>query len=157
MDVRVISRYFLANPKSHFLGKGWMHPFVHLSIVFWLYMVLQCRSRMSSNSQVFYTSGGISLSPAAFLVLIFLSNESSSSYVNCPSLMSNGLLIIFVIGSRVTFGWFPNEFSKCCFHNCIRSSFCRCFYVGINKILIFVIRSMSFWLLLLCIELVSWC
>ena len=75
---------------------------------------------MSSNSLVFQSSGGIS-SPATFLFLIFLSSESSSC-VNCPSLMSNCLLIILVIGSCVTFGWFPSKFSKCCFHSCIRSS-----------------------------------
>ena len=36
--------------------------------------------------------------------------------------MSNWLLIIFVIGSCVTFEGFPSKFSKCCFHRCIRSS-----------------------------------
>ena len=75
---------------------------------------------MSSNCMVFHTSGGISSNPAAFLFLIFLSTESSSSCVNGPSLMSN-LLIIFVIGSCVTFGRFPSKFSKCCFHWYIRS------------------------------------
>ena len=77
---------------------------------------------MSSNSLVFHTSGVISSSPAAFLFLIFLSTESSSSCINCPSLMSNCLLIILVIGSCVTFGGFPSKFSKCCFHSCIHSS-----------------------------------
>ena len=99
-----------------------MHPFVHLSIVFWLYTALQCRRSMSSNSLVFHTSGGILSSPAAFLFLIFLSTESSSSCINYPSLMSNPLLIILVIGSCVTFGGFPSKLSKCCFHRCIRSS-----------------------------------
>ena len=99
-----------------------MHPFVHLSIVFWLYMALQCQSSMSLNSLVSHTSGGISSSPAAYLFLIFLSTESSSSCVNCPRLMSNCLLLILVIGSCVTFGRFPSKFSKCCFHSCIRSS-----------------------------------
>ena len=42
---------------------------------------------MSSNCLVFHTSGGISSSPAAFLFLIFLRTESSSSCVNGPSLM----------------------------------------------------------------------
>ena len=42
---------------------------------------------MSSNCLVFYTSGGILSSPAAFLFLIFLRTESSS-WVNSPSLMS---------------------------------------------------------------------
>ena len=53
---------------------------------------------MSSNFLVFHTSGGISSSPAAFLFVIFLRTESSSSCVNGPSLMSNCLLIILVIG-----------------------------------------------------------
>ena len=70
---------------------------------------------MSSNCLVFHTSGGISSSPAAFLFLIFLRTESSSSCVNGPSLMSNCLLIILVIGSCVIFGGFPSKFSKCCF------------------------------------------
>ena len=72
---------------------------------------------MPSNSLVFHTSSSV-----AFLFLIFLSTESSSSCVNCPSLMSNCLLIILVIGSCVTFREFPSKFSKCCFHSCIRSS-----------------------------------
>ena len=111
----------MANPRSPFLGKGSMHPFVHLSIGFWLYTALQCRSSMSSNCLVFHTSGGISSSPAAFLFLIFLRTESSSSCVNGPSLMSNCLLIILVIGSCVIFGGFPSRFSKCCFHSFILS------------------------------------
>ena len=76
---------------------------------------------MSSNCLVFHTSGGISSSPAAFLFLIFLRTESSSSCVNGPSLMSNCLLIILVIGSCVIFGGFPSRFSKCCFHSFILS------------------------------------
>ena len=99
-----------------------MHPFVHLSIVFWLYMALQCQYSMSLNYRVFHTSGDISSSPAAFLFLIFLSIESSSSCVNCPSLMSNCLLIIIVIGSCVTFRGLLSKFLKCCFYSCIHSS-----------------------------------
>ena len=76
---------------------------------------------MSSKSLVFHTSGGILFSLAAFLFLSFLSTELSSSCVNSPSLMFNCLPIILVIGSCVTFGEFPSKFSKCCFHNCIRS------------------------------------
>ena len=76
---------------------------------------------MSSNCLVFHTSGGISSSPAAFLFLIFLRTESSSSCVNGPSLMSNCLLIILVIGSCVIFGGFPSKFSKCCFYSFILS------------------------------------
>ena len=98
-----------------------MHPFIHLSIGFWLYTVLQCRSCMSWNCLVLHPSGGISSSPAAFLCKIFLNTESSSSWINAPSLMSNCLLIILVIGSWVTSGGFTSKFSKCCFHRCIRS------------------------------------
>ena len=53
--------------------------------------------------------------------VFFLRTESSSSCVNGPSLMSNCLLIILVIGSCVTFGWFPSRFSKYCFHSFILS------------------------------------
>ena len=111
----------MANPRSPFLGKGRMHPFIHLSIGFWLYSALQCWSSMLSNCLVFHTSGGISSSPKAFLFLIFLRTESSSSCVNGPSLMSNCLLIILVIVSCVIFGGFPSRFSKCCFHSFILS------------------------------------
>ena len=76
---------------------------------------------MSSNCLVFHTAGGISSSPAASLFLIFLSTKSSSSCVNDPSLVSNCLLLILVTVSCVNFGWFPNKFSKCCFHRYIRS------------------------------------
>ena len=72
---------------------------------------------MSSNCLVFHTSGGMSSSPAAFLFLIFLRTESSSSLVNGPSLMSYSLLMFLVIGSFVTFGGFPSRFSKSCFHS----------------------------------------
>ena len=108
-----------------------MHPFVHLSVVFWLYMVLQYQSSMSSNFLVFYTSGGISSSPAAFIFLIFLCTKSSSSSINCPSLISSWLLIIFVIGSSITFGGFQSKFSKCCFHRCIRSSWLVVFFLAL--------------------------
>ena len=76
---------------------------------------------MSSNCLVFHTSGGISSSPGAFLFLIFLRTESSSSWVYGPNLMSNCLLIFLVIGSCVTFGGFSSNFSKCCFHSFILS------------------------------------
>ena len=94
-----------------------MHHFIHLSIGFWLYTALQCRSSMSSNCLVCHTSGGIPSSPAAFLFLIFLRTELSSSCMkgfNC-------LLIILAIGSCVIFGGFPSRFSKCCFHSFILS------------------------------------
>ena len=76
---------------------------------------------MSSNCSVFHIFEGISSNLVALLFKIFLYSESSSSCINCPSLMSNCLLVILVIGSCVTFGGFPSNFTKC-FHNCIRSS-----------------------------------
>ena len=96
-----------------------MHPFVHPFIVFWLYTALKCRRSMSSNSLVFHTSRGISSSPVAFLFLIFLSTQSSSSCVHRPSLMPNSLPIIFMISSCVTFVGFLSKFSKCYFFRCI--------------------------------------
>ena len=52
--------------------------------------------------------------------------------------MSNWLLIIFVIGSCVTFGGFPRNFLKSCFHGCIRSSWLVAFslaFVGLFLLL----------------------
>ena len=98
-----------------------MHSFIHLPIMFWLYMALKYWSSMLSNCLVFYILGVFHWALLLFL-LIFLSTESNSSCVNCPSLMSNCLLIILVIGSCVIFGGFPSKFLKCCFHSCIHSS-----------------------------------
>ena len=96
-----------------------MQPFVHLSIVFWLYTALQYRSSSSSNFLVYHTSSDISLRPVAFLFLILFST-TLSSWVNSPNFMSCWLLIIFVIGLFVTLD-FPNIYLKCSFHRCIRS------------------------------------
>ena len=112
-----------------------MQSFIHLSIRFRLYTVLQCQSSMSSNFLVFHTSGGISSSPAAFLFLIFLSTEPSSTWVNDPSLLSNFLLIILVIILWVTFGGFPSKFLKYCFHMCVRS----CWLVAFSLALLFLL------------------
>ena len=86
---------------------------------------------MSSNCLVFNTSGGISSSLVAFLFLIFLSTELSSSRVNGPSLMSNCLLMILVIGSCVTFGGFSSRLSKCYFHSFIRSGWLLAFSLAL--------------------------
>ena len=94
---------------------------------------------MSSNSLVFHTSGGISSSPAAFLFLNFLSTESSSSCVNCPSLMSHCLLIILVIDPCVTFGGFLSNFSKCCFYSSFRSSWLVAFSLALA--VLFLLRT----------------
>ena len=71
-----------------------MKPFAHFSIVSRLYTVLYHRRIESANFLVFYASGGISSRTVAFLFLTF-STLSSLSSVNCPSLMSSGLLIFF--------------------------------------------------------------
>ena len=113
-----------------------MHPFVHLSIVFWLYIVSE------QYVLVFHTSGGISSIPAAFLFLIFLNTELSSSYINCSSLMSSWLLIIFVIGSCLTFGGFPSKPLKCCFHRCICSSWLAAFSLAL-AVLFFLLTSIT--------------
>ena len=55
------------------------------------------------------------------LFKIFLRTESSSSWVNGFSLMSNCFLIILMLGSCVTFGGFSSRFSKCSFHSFILS------------------------------------
>ena len=112
------------------LGKERVQPFVHLSIMFWLYTALQYRSSMSSNFLVFHTSGDISSSPAAFLFLIFLSTTSSCPWVNYLSLTSNWLLI-FVIGLSVTLRDF-HIFLKCSFHMCIRSSWLAAFNLALG-------------------------
>ena len=61
---------------------------------------------------------GNPVQPCSFPILIFLITESTPC-LNGPSLMSNCLLIILVIGSCVIFGGFPSRFSKCCFHSFI--------------------------------------
>ena len=121
-----------------------MYPFVHLSIVFWLYTAWHCRSGISSNCLVFHTSGGISSSPVAFRFLIFLSTESCSFWVNCPSLMSNCLQIILMIGLWVTFGGFPSKFSKCCSHNCIHSCWLVAFSFAF-AVLFLLLTSCTVW------------
>ena len=98
---------------------------------------------MSSNCLVFHTTGVISSSPAAFLFLIFLRTESSSSLVNGPSLMSNCLLIILVIGSFVTFVGFPSRFSKCCFDSFTLSCWLAAFNFALS-VLILLLTSIIF-------------
>ena len=95
-----------------------MQSFVHLFLIFWLNTVWQYQSSMSSIFLVFNTSGVISR-PAAFQFLISDSIMSSSTCVNCPSLMYCGLLTIFVIGSSVNLRDFPSRFLKGSYHKCI--------------------------------------
>ena len=87
---------------------------------------------MQRNFLIFHTSGGISSRPAAFLFLIFVSTTSSSSWINCPSLISYWLLIIFIIDLSVTLGDFLSRFLKCSFHISIHSSGLAAFSLALN-------------------------
>ena len=117
-----------------------MHLFVHLSIVFWLYMALQYQSSMSSNSLVFH---------ASFLFKIFLGTESSYC-INCPSLMSSWLLIILMIGLSITFRGFLSKFLKCCFHMCIHSSWLAAFSLAL-AVLFLLLTSFT-----ICHAIINW-
>ena len=101
-----------------------MKPFVHQSIMFWLYTALQYRSSMTSNF-CFLASGGKIIKTSNFPVFNFCS--IISSYVNSPSLMSSWLLIFFLIDSSVILGDFPSRFLKCSFHKCMHSSWLAAF------------------------------
>ena len=105
---------------------------------------------MSSNCLVFHTSGGISSSPAAFLVLIFLCTEWSSG-VNGPSLVSKCLLIILVIGSCVTFGGFQNRFWKC-FLSFIRSCWFVAFSLALAMLFLLLTSFIVFHAILDCLS-----
>ena len=56
--------------------------------------------------------------------------------------MSNCLLIIFVIGSCVTFRGFLSKFSKCCFYKCIHSSWLVAFSLAF-AVLFFLLTSFT--------------
>ena len=94
---------------------------------------------MLSNFFVFHTSGGISLRLAAFLFLIFVSITLSLSCVNCPSLMSSWLLIIFMIGSSVTLVDFPSRFLKCWFHKCFCFSWLATFSLALTVLFLLLV------------------
>ena len=132
MEVKVMPWLFLAISRSPFWGKGRMQPFVYLTFVYWLYTVMQPQSSRSLNFLVFHTFGGILSGSAAFLFLIFVSTMSSSSWVNCPSLMFIWILIIFMIGLFVTLGNFPNRFLKFSFRMCIPSSWLPAFSLALK-------------------------
>ena len=101
------------------MEKGRVLLFIRLSIMFWLYTALQYRSSWSSNFFVFHTSGCISSRPACFLVLIFISTTSSYFWVNCPTLMSRCLSIIFAIALSVIPGNFASRLLKRSSRMCI--------------------------------------
>ena len=123
---------FIVISRSPFLGKWGMQPFIYLFIMFWLYTAFQNRSR--KYFLVFLTFGSILTRPVAFLLFIFGSTTSSSSWLNSPSLISSWLLILFVITLSLTLGEFSNRFLKCSFYFCIRSSWlvAFCFALGVH-------------------------
>ena len=86
------------------------------------------------------------------LFLIFLSTTLSSSCVNCPSLMSSWLLIIFVIGSFIILGDFPRRFLKCSFHKCIRSSWVASFDLALAVLFILLTSFTVFHAILDCLS-----
>ena len=100
--------------------KGGCGP-LSMSIVFWLYTASHYRSSMSSILLPSILPGIFHQTQLLSYFWFFPRIKSSCSCVNCSSLKSSWLLIIFVIGSSVTFGDFPSKFSKC-FHRSIRSS-----------------------------------
>ena len=102
--VRDMPLQFLVILRLHFLDKKEIQPFTHFSILFCLYIVLHNRSSMSSNFLIFYTSGGISLRPTAFLILIFFSRVSSSPFISCSRLMSSCSLKISFVGLSIISG-----------------------------------------------------
>ena len=119
-----------------------MQPFVYLSIVFWLCTALQYWSSISSNFLAFHTFRCISSSPVAFQFLNFLSTTSSSSCINCTSLIFSGLLMIFVKGSSSTLWVFLSRFLPYCFHWCIRSSWLAAFSLALT-VLFFLLTSFT--------------
>ena len=103
--------------KLPFLRKRWMQPFVHFSIVFCLYIVLHNWESRSSNFFVFQILKGILMKPAAFRLLIFFNTASSSSSVNCPSLISRWLSsILFYKVCQWLLEGFPSRCLKYSFH-----------------------------------------
>ena len=68
-----------------------------------------------TNVLAFHTSGSNLLRPAAFMPFIFSRTMSSSSSVNCPSLMSSWPLRVSSLGLSVKSGLFSIRFLKCSF------------------------------------------
>ena len=116
-----------------FLRKEENAAFCSFLYYVWLYMALQNWSSNSSNFLVFHTSGGISSKASNFSAFNFVSVMLSSSWVNCPSLTSSWLSIIFVIVLSVTLGDFLSRFLKYSFHICICSSWLAAFSFSLEE------------------------
>ena len=85
-----------------------MHPFPSVYCVLIIYDITVSEQYVVELSGLPYFYRYF-IKPRFFSILIFLSTESSCSCINCPSLMSNCLLIILVIGSCVTFEGYPSK------------------------------------------------
>ena len=81
-----------------------IRPFVHFSIVFWLFTAFHHQRSTSSNFLIFHTPSGISSRLAAFLLLIDFRNVSCPSLVKCSNLILSRLCMISSIGLSVTYG-----------------------------------------------------
>ena len=68
----------------------------------------------------------------SFSVFNFFSTTSSSYWVTFPNLISNCLLIIYMIGLSVTLGEFPSKFLKYSFYVCIRFSWLAAFNLALG-------------------------
>ena len=79
-------------PRSSFLGKNRIQPFIYFSIVFFSYIMLHNQRSMLLNFLVFDVLGGISLKSAAFL-----------------SKFDVLLTIISLVGLSVNSGGFPRQ------------------------------------------------
>ena len=78
-----------------------------------------------------------------YFLLIFINTTPRSSWVNCYSLMSSWLSIIFEIGLTVTLGDFLSRFLKYSFHMYIRSSWLATFSLALEVFFLLLIYCLS--------------
>ena len=95
-----------------------LHPSIYRILI--VYCVAVSEQYVVELSGLLYFRGNF-VQPYSFPIFNFSENRVEFLCVNGPSLMSNCLLIILVIGSCIIFGRFPSKFSKCCFHSFILS------------------------------------
>ena len=77
-----------------------------MSLLCFVYIVLHNQRSISPNFLVFHTSGDIMSRSAAILQLYFFSSASSSSSINCISLMTSGLPSRFLMHSFYFWSFF---------------------------------------------------
>ena len=123
----------LRNSMVTFHGEEEDAAFFHLSLCFGYIR----RFSIGEESHWFFFVFHSSSRSAAFHFLIFVSTMLSSFWVNCPTLVSTWLLMIFVIGLSVAWGEFLRWFLKYSFHICICSS--RLAVFSLALVLIFLL------------------